>query len=212
MGAEEAIATLEALHTLAARSVKSPDYAAIAEILFPADDLKWAINYIRTLPSLCAVASKAGLRRGGCKCREHGAYEPRAGMAVSDIEAIARRHGAWITDSQGVATYPARGDVYTMDVHPNWHVGTVTGSDAASGSVLFLDSGQPAFRTEPRERLLFATDVGAFLQDRDDGVSTRPGYRRPVYGRLDSRVFYSSLHRCRLPPTERHSPCPPFSD
>ncbi len=147
------------------RSINDPDPAAWAGVLLRNDKPSWAVFYLKQHKSTCALVGKAYLYEGGCRCREQGPYQPRDGMAVADIETIARRHGAWINDPIGKSTAPNPGDIYTIDPG-NPHVVCVLGMDGPTGYVHSMDGGQGAF--------------GAYTRGRCYPVPGRCG-RRPIF-------------------------------
>lgn len=172
-----------------------------AAILLPNDDQEWAQRYLESKgsarpTSTCALVAKAFLRAGGCTCKEHGAYQPRMGAAVSDVERIARRHSAWFASPVTLSTYPSPGDIVGVDVG-NEHVLTVVDSRAEDGAVLSVDGGQrDSTFTLARARRMTATGTGAILTDLDDGVSSRVGRERAIYGRASGQIILGNLDRC----------------
>lgn len=170
-----------------------------AKTLLRNDKPSAALYYLKQKKSTCALVSKAYLYEGGCRCREHLSYLVRDGMAVSDITTIAQRHGAWINSATGKGTYPQAGDVITVGPEPSWHVLTVLGTDAATGHVISEDGGQSSYGayTFARARKMFVTRTGGDLVDTADGRSSRVGYVRPIYGRLDGAKVFSTLHLCK---------------
>lgn len=172
-----------------------------ARILLPNDNYEWAQRYLEAKgsahpTSTCALVAKAFLRSGGCTCVEHGAYQPRMGSAVADIERIARRHGAWLTSSASLSTYPSPGDIVCVDLG-NEHVLTVVDSRAEDGSVMSVDGGQrDSTFTLARARRMTPTATGATLTDLTDGVSSRPGYVRTIYARASGQIILGNLDRC----------------
>lgn len=181
-------------------SIHDADPAAWAAVLLRNDRPSWAVSYLRQRKSTCALVGKAYLYEGGCRCHEHGPYEPRDGMAVADVESIARRHGAWINDPIGKSTTPDPGDLITIDPG-NPHVLVVLGMDGPTGYVHSMDGGQGdgGAYTQQRYRKLIAPANGAnpYLEDVADGHSSRPGYQRPIWGRTVASRIFNTLHLCK---------------
>lgn len=173
-----------------------------AAILLPYDPLAQVMHYLEArgakIPtSTCALVALRYLARVGCRCREHQRpYLPRMGSAVSDVERVARRHGAWLTAPDELATYPADGDVLCVD-RGNPHVLVVKGGRAADGAVLSIEGGQRDNTwTLARVRLLITPPSGALLRDVDDGVSAKVGRERAIYGRVDVARLAETLAMC----------------
>ena len=147
-------AALTAIGDWVGRSGREKDAgrrAAWAAILMPFDDLRGAAAYLedkgaeaagKPPTSTCAMVVGRFFALVGCTCSEHQkAYRPRAGQAVIDVERVARRHGAWRTSAEDLATYPKPGDVLCMRI-VNPHVSIVVDSRAEDGAILSIDGGQ----------------------------------------------------------------------
>lgn len=194
---------LTAIATWVGRSGREKDQARAAEwaaILLPFDVQEWALRYLKAVgaripTSTCALVGLRFWAVAGCTCSEHQKrYESRMGRAVADIEDVARRHGAWVTDAQGLSTYPAPGDVLCMR-RENPHVSVVVGSRAADGAILSIDGGQEDNTwTRYRARRLQADGT---VVDLDDGVATNVGRISKLYARVDSAKIAASLEKCR---------------
>lgn len=200
-------AALSELQTWVGTSGRHPDLAqreAWARTLLPHDNVAWALRYLEArgaeargqiVTSTCALVVLRFFGLLGCKCRERSiAYTPRAGQAVADVERIARRHGAWLTSTEALATYPKPGDVLCMRVE-NPHVAVVVGSRAEDGAILSIDGGQRDNTwTLERARILIADGT---VKDLDDGVSTTVGRISKLYARVDGAKIAASLELCR---------------
>lgn len=204
--------SLVLLDTWVGMSPRDPDPAKAAEaakVLLPFDDqakalayLQWVHPVTKRAKSTCGIVSKARLREGGCRCREVVLpYLPRDGQAIIDIERIAKRHKAWRVSMADLATPPDPGDVVGIEV-ANPHVLTVTAvwkngdGDRVHTIVRSADGGQgDGTYIAARERELIVTGSAA-LVDLPDGVSSRPGYARVIYGRLVGQQVFDTLHLC----------------
>lgn len=193
---------LTAIATWVGRSGREKDSARAAEwaaILLPFDVQEWALRYLEAagadIPtSTCALVGLRFLAVAGCTCSEHQKrYEPRMGNAVIDVERVARRHGAWVTDAEGLATYPAPGDLLCMR-RENPHVSVVVESRAEDGAILSVDGGQGDNTwTQYRARRLQADGT---VVDLDDGVATNVGRISKLYARVDTAKIVASLEKC----------------
>lgn len=166
-------------------------------LLYPHDTEKNAKDFAASQLS-CALFGGAVLRLAGADERELDIpYANQLGEAVTIIERIARRHGAW-RDS-GASGSPQPGDVAIIGYNrlASWsrggspkefHVLVVTGTN---GSGLWsVDGGQPGIREVER----FIVRPGPrelWLGDPSKGIAAdgRPAKGRRVYGWLDLGAF-----------------------
>lgn len=171
-----------------------------AAILLPHDPLAQAMHYLEArgakIPtSTCALVGTRFLALVGCRCSESSRpYLPRVGQAVADVERIARRHGAWRTSTEALATYPQPGDLLCMRPESP-HVAVVTGSRAEDGAILSIDGGsRDNTWTDRRARRLQADGT---VVDLDDGISPTPGRISRLYARVSGEAVAMSLDACR---------------
>lgn len=171
-----------------------------AREILPYDTRSFAESFLAN-NSGCALVGKAHFRHVGCTCREHGPYEPRIGQAVADIQRIAQRHGAWISNRIDLSQSANDGDVFGIDVHPKEHIVVVRTTRAFDSAVLSVDGGQGThgayIEQRARHHIAPIENVQPFLVDIADGISTRVGVQRIIYARVDIATLASTLHLCK---------------
>lgn len=154
-----------------------------ARMLLPNDDLAWALEYLFGFydptggpagggrwknPDTCAIQTCAYFRDvlGMIGPELDGPYQKRVGQAFSDVERVARRYGGWTIDLGELEAFPDVGDVLEIGRGQQGHMVNVSGSNAASGSILSVEGGKTdGSWTLAGEYLFLATPAGPFLVD-----------------------------------------------
>ena len=190
-------AALDALRAHREGPNRNADLAKLAVLFFPNDSIPWAMGYMMNgKKSLCGIAGQTIPRALGCTCKEiNRPYEKNDGTAVFALEIVARRHKAWRTQIQARGFFE-EGEIVTIDPG-NPHVlcvrECVAGPSEGVKIVGSTDSGQGGYRIKDRVRLYNA--ASKLFVDTDDGVSTRVGFKRALWGSLDPRLLAASVAR-----------------
>jgi len=157
-----------------------------AKILFPNDNLSWALNYLsgwidphtgkKKFASTCALTTRSYLRTvWGLHTRELDLpYEHRVGTAFSDVKVIGQAYSSWTSDKDELAAVPDIGDSVEVGDDAGggmYHVLNVLDYNSDNGAIISVDGGQvEGVHITTRERILIAPsnkpfDRGVWLVD-----------------------------------------------